>query len=138
MYLSYALKDITIMGGYYSGDIKDKETGFQVDRVANKTYNLAARYQASKGSLAGLYFGGNYSWVSDMVARGGSRITPSYELMDVFLGYRWGDWKFQVNGKNIFDENYNRRYVRPSLTLVAQGETWQFSVTRYFGARSIK
>lgn len=138
IFLSYALKDFTIMGGYYHGDIKDKNTGFQVDRTANDTYNLAARYQASKGSLAGLYLGGNHSWVSEMPQRGGTRITPSYAVTDVFLGYRWGDWKFQVNGKNIFDENYNQLYVRPSLTLVAPGESWQFSVTRYFGSRSVK
>jgi len=133
MSLTYLWKDLTLLAGYYDGDLKEKASGLRPDREPNETFSLFGRYQVSKGSLAGLTIGGGYNWVGSYPVNGRTEIVSSYETFDIFLGYQRGDWRFQVNGKNIFDENYTVRYIRPGLVLVGNGDYWQFSVTRFFG-----
>ena len=131
--LAWDYEGLTIMTGYYSGKLIDKDSGLRPDVEPDQTFNLAARYKfAEDSSLSGLSFGGGTNWVGEALTDGGSRTLGSYQTVDVFATYKWDKWKAQLNGSNILDENFTYRYARVGLVLPAQGARWALSLTRSF------
>ena len=131
--LAWDYKGLTLIGGYYSGDLLDESSGLRPDLEPNETINFLGRYKFEEGSsLEGLALGGGTNWVGAATSDGGSRIIDSYQTVDVFASYTWDKWKIQLNGSNIMDENFTYRYIRVGLVLPAQGSRWALSLKRSF------
>lgn len=130
--LAWQNENLALLGGYYSGDLRDEQSGLRPDREANETFNFWGRYQFTEGPLEGFSFGGGTNWVGEALTDGGSRILADYQTVDVFAAYQLNDWKFQINGTNITDENFTFRYIRVGLVLPAPADRWKFSVSRSF------
>ncbi len=131
--LAWDYNGLTLVGGYYDGNLLDEDSGLRPDREPNQTFNFFGRYKFEEGSsLEGFSFGGGTNWVGEAISDGGSRIIDSYQTVDVFASYSWDNWKVQLNGSNVFDENFTYRYIRVGLVLPAQASRWTLSATRKF------
>ena len=83
--------------------------GNQPNQVAKELYSAWTKYQFLNGPLKGFSVGAGGRYVGstygdDFESR--NMRVPSYTVWDATVAYQWGDFKFQVAGKNVFDKEY--------------------------------
>lgn len=131
--LAWDYNGLTLIAGYYKGNIVDTDTGLRPDRAPNETANFIARYKFAEGSsMEGLAFGAGGNWVGeDYMFNGARRIDP-YKTVDVFVSYSWDKWKAQLNGSNVLDENYSPNPIQIGNVKVGAAARWALTMTRTF------
>ncbi len=60
------------------------------------------------GRWSGFKSGAGIRYVGETVSENGTvrYVTPDYTLGDLMVGYEWDTWDFQVNARNLTDEDY--------------------------------
>lgn len=87
-------------------DAEDPD-GFKLPGQPNGTASAWATWRPD-GALNGFRIGGGIRYVGESVAEDGTvrYVTPDYTLGDLMIGYEWDRWDFQINARNIADEEY--------------------------------
>ena len=87
-------------------DAEDPD-GFKLPGQPNGTASAWATWRP-EGALNGFRIGGGIRYVGESVAEDGTvrYVTPDYTLGDLMIGYEWDRWDFQINARNIADEEY--------------------------------
>ena len=100
--------------------------------------SLFADYTIQSGALGGLGFGVGGRYLSDTP---GSQLgafnptvyySPSVTLWDAIIHYDTPDWRFAVNGSNIFDKKYAGRCSGQYACFYGQGQQVFATVSRKF------
>jgi iron complex outermembrane receptor protein len=96
--------DWTIVGTFYSGDIKDAITGVRLANTTNHTASLLTKYDFSSGPLKGLSLGGS-------AYHQGSRypqvVWKAYDVYNAFIGYQMKRCSITLNVDNVTDKFYS-------------------------------
>lgn len=81
--------------------------GFQLSAQPDQSASLWATWRP-EGQWEGFKLGGGVRYVGESVSENASvrYDTPSYTLGDLMIGYEWDRWDFQINARNITDEEY--------------------------------
>lgn len=104
--------------------------GLRLRNVQNDfNYKALVRYEVPDGPLSGLTAGLAVVRVGD---RSGDNpntfITKGYTNLDAFVTYAVNNWKFQVNGYNLTDEEAMASSIFQALALTADPIRFRFSV----------
>jgi iron complex outermembrane recepter protein len=85
----------------------DGEQGKQLGRTSEHTASLWADYTIPEGDFAGLGFGAGTRYIGPSYGDNLEDLDlPGYALFDAALHYEWNNFKFQLNGSNIFDKDF--------------------------------
>ena len=100
------LDDVYIQAAASTIDAEDPN-GYQLSAQPDANASLWATWRPD-GNWSGFKLGGGVRYVGDSVSETASvrYDTPSYTLGDLMIGYEWDRWDFQINARNITDEEY--------------------------------
>jgi iron complex outermembrane receptor protein len=100
------LGDVYLQAAAATIDAEDPN-GFELAAQPNGNAALWASWRPS-GQWNGFKAGAGVRHVGESVSENGTvrYETPSYTLGDLMVGYEWETWDFQVNARNVTDEEY--------------------------------
>ena len=106
--------EINLMAGYSHTDMEfvsgeERLVGKTRPGVPEHAFNVWGVYNASSGALSGFSAGLGAYYISKVwISYTNSSELPSYTTVDGMLGYRWGNWRAQMNLQNLNDaEGYS-------------------------------
>lgn len=81
--------------------------GFELAAAPEMQASLWASWRPD-GRWSGFKSGAGVRYVGETVSENGTirYVTPDYTLGDLMVGYEWDTWDFQVNARNLTDEDY--------------------------------
>ena len=81
--------------------------GFQLAAAPETQASLWTTWRPD-GRWSGFKSGAGIRYVGETVSENGTvrYVTPDYTLGDLMVGYEWDTWDFQVNARNLTDEDY--------------------------------
>jgi iron complex outermembrane receptor protein len=130
---------ISINGSYTYLDAKvtgssvPAEIGLRLVTTPRHKLSLLVDYTIQQGSLGGLGFGiGGRYLSSNFGDHANVYRMPGTTLFDALIHYDLPDWRFSINGSNIFDEIYVGRCSGPVGCIYGQRAQVIGSVTRKF------
>ncbi|WP_338016931.1 TonB-dependent siderophore receptor [Myxacorys almedinensis] len=127
-----------IFAGYSYNDVRiTKDNTFAVDNRVNNapenSFNLWTTYEFQRGLLQGFGFGGGLFFVGERQGNLNNTFTvPSYLRTDAAIFYKRGQFRAQVNFRNLFNIDYFESAVGdlrlyPGEPFTVQGTiSWQF------------
>ena len=100
------LDNVYIQAAASTIDAEDPN-GYRLSAQPDSNASLWATWRPD-GNWSGFKLGGGVRYVGDSVSENASirYDTPSYTLGDLMIGYEWDRWDFQINARNITDEEY--------------------------------
>ena len=100
------LDEFYIQAGLSTLDAKDPN-GFELAGQPDGNASIWTTWTPD-GAWSGLRLGGGIRYVGESVSEDGNvrYVTPDYTLADLMIGYEWDRWDFQINARNITDEEY--------------------------------
>lgn len=116
----------------------DLAEGAVLGQAPEYTYALGAFYERSVGGRGAVEAALQWSYTDDVVLSSvgsAAHVQDGYGLLNGSIAYRWGDWKVQLIGNNLTDEEYFTTSL-PNVLFVGFGNprTYQVEVTYAFGA----
>jgi iron complex outermembrane receptor protein len=114
------------------------EIGSPLPTTPKHKFSLFADYTLQRGPLAGFGFGAGARYTSNSAGSLPGPFNPvvyygqSSTLFDAILHYDMPEWRFAVNGSNIFDKVYTARCSGPAGCTYGAGRqvlgtvTWKF------------
>lgn len=131
--VAYVRKGLSLVAGYYKGDVKNVLSGARPPATPNKTANILAKYEFQEGGLKGLTIGGATRYYGGALANAGSLQIESYWRSDIFLKYLWkNNVEFAFNIKNVADDDHIYLLSRASLIELYDPREFQFTVRYRF------
>jgi iron complex outermembrane recepter protein len=104
---AYTFLDAEITKSNVLDDDGEGEDGQQPGRTARHTASLWADYTIPQGDFTGLGFGGGVRYIGSSFGDNFEDLNVSgYVLTDAAIHYEWNDFRFALNGSNIFDKAY--------------------------------
>ncbi|MAT36042.1 MAG: TonB-dependent siderophore receptor [Ponticaulis sp.] len=86
-----------------SSSENEDQFGLPLSAMPEESASVWATWQP-EGMWEGFKLGGGVRYVGETVS--GPYETPSYTLADMMIGYEWDRWDFQINARNLTDEEY--------------------------------
>lgn len=109
------------------------EIGLKLPTQPKHKLSLLVDYTIQTGALAGLGFGfGGRHLSSSFGDNANVYKMPSTTLFDAIIHYDLPDWRFSINGSNIFDKTYVGRCSGPAGCIYGQKMQIIGTVTRKF------
>ena len=96
------LDEVYLQAAASSSENKDPD-GLPLSAMPEESASFWATWRP-EGQWEGFKLGGGVRYVGETVS--GPYETPSYTLADLMVGYEWDRWDFQINARNIADEDY--------------------------------
>ena len=129
--MAYVKDGLSLVAGFYAGDVKNVRTGAIPELSPNETANLLVKYNFGHKSDKGFTLGGGMKYRSSMRAARGPQPVESMTIVDLFAKYRMNEhWDFQFNVKNVGDNDHVWRQIRSSIISLGNPREFQFT-TRY-------
>jgi iron complex outermembrane receptor protein len=103
--------DVTAAYAFLDAEITksnvDGEQGNRPGQTAKHTASLWADYTIPEGDFAGLGFGAGVRYIGQSYGDNLEDLSvPGFTLADAAIHYEWNNFKFQLNGSNIFDKDF--------------------------------
>ncbi len=100
------LEEVYLQAAISTLDAEDPN-GFQLAAAPETQASLWASWRP-EGRWSGFKTGTGIRYVGETVSENGTLryVTPDYTLGDLMVGYEWDTWDFQVNARNLTDEEY--------------------------------
>ncbi|WP_256006838.1 TonB-dependent receptor [Pedobacter deserti] len=101
--------------------VKPEDIGQRFANTPEHTANAWLRYVLPPSLVKGLYVGGGFQHVgrrffsNQKVGRTVAEM-PAYTIFDAMIGYRYENYRLQVNGNNLFDKRYAMSGIANSYT----------------------
>ena len=131
--------EITLNGSYTYLDAEvtqsnvPGETGNRLVTTPRHKASLFVDYTLQKGALGGLGFGLGVRHLSSNFGDNANVFRmPSTTLFDAIIHYDLPEWRFAINGSNIFDKKYVGRCASASNCIYGQRAQFIASITRKF------
>lgn len=112
----YINKNWTISAGLGLLDTELDATGDELSSAPSYTYNARIDYVASNGFFANLELTGSDDFFeSNNPDNRGQRIRSAFTVFNGAVGYRYENWTLTLWGRNLFEEEYEKRvFVFPN------------------------
>lgn len=130
---------LSINGSYSYVDAKvsksgiPAEIGLQLPTQPKNKLSMFIDYTIKSGSMAGLGFGFGGRYLSSSFGDNANVYEmPGTTLFDAAIHYDLPDWRFSINGSNIFDKEYVGRCSGPAGCIYGQKLQVIGTVTRKF------
>jgi iron complex outermembrane receptor protein len=105
--VAYTFLDAEITKSNAESDDGESELGNRPERTAKHSASLWADYTIPEGDFAGLGFGAGVRYIGPTFGDNFEDLKlPGYTLADASIHYDWNNFRFQLNGSNIFDKAY--------------------------------
>lgn len=100
------LDDFYVQAAASTIDAKDPN-GYRLAAQPDANASLWVTWEPST-KWQGFKAGGGIRYVGDSVSENATTRyeTPDYTLVDLMIGYQWDRWDFQINARNVGDEEY--------------------------------
>lgn len=101
---------------------KPEDIGQLFANAPQNSANGWAKYAITKGALKGMFIGAGFQYVDSRYfsnkKAGVANVLemPSYTVFDALVGYRYKQYKLQVNGNNLADKRYALSGISNSYT----------------------
>ena len=103
-------KNWSISAGLGLLDTELASSGVELSSAPNYTYNTRIDYVADNGFFANLELAGSDNFYeSNNPGNRDQRIRSAFTVFNGSIGYRYENWTLTLWGRNIFDEEYEKR-----------------------------
>jgi len=105
-YGSWGLMDSHLDAFTLNNTTADPAGGRELSNVPAYTYSIGTRYEAGNGFWANAELNGRAAYFESNTH---DQERSAYAVVNASIGYRWGNWNFTLWGRNLLDEDYEKR-----------------------------
>lgn len=111
----------------------DNLSGLNTRSLPDTQYSVMGRYEFSKGRLKNLAFGLAYLAYDERAGdAANSYYLDPYDVMDGFVSYRRGQYRFQLNLFNLLDADDEHTSINRNIINLLPARRFMFRVSREF------